>query len=64
MQSANIITLKEDIVSQGVKRTSIPRQIAIYLMREMTIKSLPNWLYYGRKDHSTILYSENKIKTY
>jgi chromosomal replication initiator protein len=55
---------REDIVStKRKKELIIPRQIAIYLMREMTSKSLPQiGSIMGGKDHSTILYSENKIK--
>ncbi len=55
---------REDIVSKKRKKELIiPRQIAIYLMREMTNKSLPQiGSIMGGKDHSTILHSENKIK--
>jgi chromosomal replication initiator protein len=55
---------REDIVSKGRKKElMLPRQVAIYLMREMTNKSLPQiGSIMGGKDHSTILHSENKIK--
>ena len=55
---------REDIVSKKRKKElMIPRQVAIYLMREMTNKSLPQvGAIMGGKDHSTILHSENKIK--
>jgi chromosomal replication initiator protein len=55
---------REDIVSKGRKKELIiPRQVAIYLMREMTNKSLPQiGSIMGGKDHSTIFHSENKIK--
>lgn len=56
---------REDIVSKKRKKELIiPRQIAIYLMRELTSKSLPQiGSIMGGKDHSTILHSENKIKS-
>jgi len=55
---------REDIVSKKRKKElMLPRQIAIYLMRELTSKSLPQiGAIMGGKDHSTILHSENKIK--
>ncbi len=55
---------REDVVSQKRKKELIiPRQIAIFLMREMTMKSLPQiGSIMGGKDHSTILHSDNKIK--
>ncbi len=41
----------------------IPRQIAIYLARELTDMSLPELgIAFGGKDHTTILHSYNKIK--
>ena len=53
----------EDLVSKKRKKELvIPRQIAIYLMREKTAKSLPEiGKIMGGKDHTTILHSEKKI---
>ncbi|MDD5044108.1 MAG: chromosomal replication initiator protein DnaA [Candidatus Omnitrophica bacterium] len=45
------------------KNLITPRQIAIYLSRELTELSLPEiGGLFGGKDHTTILYSYNKIK--
>ena len=39
-----------------------PRQIAMYLAREMTRKSLPEiGELFGGRDHSTVLHAANKI---
>jgi len=56
---------REEIVSKKRKKElMLPRQVAIYLMREMTAKSLPQiGAIMGGKDHSTILHSENKINS-
>ncbi len=41
----------------------VPRQIAMYLARELTSLSLPEiGRAFGGKDHTTILHSYNKIK--
>lgn len=46
------------------KNIVLPRQIAMYLSREMTDMSLPEiGNYFGGKDHTTVLHSYNKIKT-
>ena len=45
------------------KQLSLVRQIAMYLMKKMTNKSLQEiGIYLGRKDHSTVLYGLNKVK--
>jgi chromosomal replication initiator protein len=45
------------------KNIVVPRQIAMYLSREMTDLSLPEiGTYFGGKDHTTVLHSFNKIK--
>ncbi|MDP3143447.1 MAG: chromosomal replication initiator protein DnaA [Candidatus Omnitrophota bacterium] len=45
------------------KNIVLPRQIAMYLSRELTNLSLPEiGVGFGGKDHTTILYSWNKIK--
>ena len=52
-----------DIKAKKRTRTAlIPRQIAIYLTRELTDMSLPEiGLAFGGKDHTTILHSHKKI---
>jgi chromosomal replication initiator protein len=46
-----------------VKSFAYPRQIAMYLTRELTNLSLPQvGEYFGGKDHTTILHACNKIK--
>ena len=46
------------------KDISTPRQVAIYLIREMTDYSLPViGRYFGGRDHSTIIHSYEKIKS-
>lgn len=45
------------------KTVVLPRQIAMYLSRELTDLSLPEiGASFGGKDHTTVLYSYNKIK--
>ncbi len=53
-----------DIKAKKRSRTYlIPRQISIYLARELTEMSLPELgVAFGGKDHTTILHSYNKIK--
>lgn len=46
------------------KNIVLPRQIAMYLSRELTDLSLPEiGNFFGGKDHTTVLHSFNKIKT-
>jgi len=46
------------------KTVVVPRQIAMYLSRELTELSLPEiGEFFGGKDHTTVLHSYNKIKT-
>jgi chromosomal replication initiator protein len=46
------------------KTIVLPRQVAMYLSREMTDLSFPEiGGYFGGKDHTTVLHSYNKIKT-
>jgi chromosomal replication initiator protein len=45
------------------KTVVVPRQIAMYLSRELTDLSLPEiGEFFGGKDHTTVLHSYNKIK--
>lgn len=54
---------KEDILSGKRKKELVePRQIAIFLIREQTNKSLPEiGKIMGGKDHTTIMHAEKKI---
>jgi len=54
---------KEEILSGKRKKELVePRQIAIYLIREQTNKSLPEiGKIMGGKDHTTIMHAEKKI---
>jgi len=54
---------KEDLIGGGRKKELIlPRQVAIYLMREQTSKSFPEiGKIFGGKDHSTIFHAEKRI---
>jgi chromosomal replication initiator protein len=55
---------KEDILGKNRKKELIlPRQISIYLIREMTNKSLPEiGKIMGGKDHTTIMHSQKRIE--
>lgn len=54
---------KDEILSKNRKRELVlPRQIAIYLIREQTNKSFPEiGKIMGGKDHTTIIHAEKKI---
>jgi len=54
----------QDLKSKRRNKTIVlPRQIAMYLTRELTDLSLPEiGNYFGGKDHTTVLHSYNKIK--
>ncbi len=43
------------------KATSLPRQVAMYLARELTPHSLPELGRMFHRDHTTVLYGCNKI---
>ena len=46
------------------KNMVLPRQIAMYLVRELTTLSLPEiGVFFGAKHHTTILYAHRKINT-
>jgi chromosomal replication initiator protein len=46
------------------KNIVLPRQVSMYLSRELTDLSLPEiGEFFGGKDHTTVLHSYNKIKT-
>ncbi|MEL6257607.1 MAG: DnaA/Hda family protein [Pseudomonadota bacterium] len=54
---------KADLESPRKQRAIVyPRQIAMYLCREMTDKSLPQIGHsFGKRDHTTIMYAHRKI---
>lgn len=56
------ITKEEILSSSRKKELVVPRQIAIFLIREQTTKSLPEiGKIMGGKDHTTIMHAEKKI---
>lgn len=57
-------TEKQDLVKGKRNKTLVlPRQVAMYLIRELTELSLPEiGGFFGAKHHTTILYSYKKIK--
>ena len=58
------ITVEDLKSSKRSKNILLPRQIAIYLIRKLTDFSLPEiGNIFGKKDHTTILHSINKIET-
>jgi len=57
------ITLQELKTRRRNKNIVFPRQVAMYLSRELTDLSLPEiGGFFGGKDHTTVLHSYNKIK--
>ena len=57
------ITLAELKTRRRNKTIVLPRQVAMYLSRELTDLSLPEiGEFFGGKDHTTVLHSYNKIK--
>ncbi len=57
------VTLHELKTKRRNKNIVVPRQVAMYLSRELTEFSLPEiGGYFGGKDHTTVLHSYNKIK--
>ena len=64
-QVAAAYKLKVDelIAKKRTKRVAYPRQIAIYLTRELSGLSLPKiGEYFGGRDHSTVIHAWEKIK--
>lgn len=56
-------TLAELKTKKRTKTIVLPRQVAMYLSRELTDLSLPEiGQFFGGKDHTTVLHSYNKIK--
>ncbi len=58
------LTLQELKTKRRNKQVVLPRQIAMYVSRELTELSLPEiGDCFGGKDHTTVLHSYNKIKS-
>ena len=56
-------SLQELKTKRRNKTIVLPRQVAMYLSRELTDLSLPEiGEFFGGKDHTTVLHSYNKIK--
>jgi chromosomal replication initiator protein len=57
------VSLQDFKTKRRNKNIVLPRQIAMYLSRELTELSLPEiGEFFGGKDHTTVLHSYNKIK--
>ncbi|WP_071130398.1 chromosomal replication initiator protein DnaA [Enterococcus timonensis] len=57
------ITLKDLKGKKRVKQIVVPRQIAMYLARELTDSSLPKiGAEFGGKDHTTVIHAHEKIE--
>jgi chromosomal replication initiator protein len=54
---------RDVLLRQGRERAvALPRQVAMYLMREETEESLPRiGTFLGKRDHSTVMYGHDKI---
>ena len=56
------VTVAEIVGKKRVKRIVVPRQVAMYLARELTDASLPKiGKAFGGKDHTTVLHACDKI---
>lgn len=57
------VTMADFKTKRRNRNIVLPRQIAMYLSRELTDLSLPEvGAFFGGKDHTTVLHSYNKIK--
>lgn len=57
------VTLAELKAKRRSKNIVLPRQVAMYLIRQLTEASLPEIArFFGGRDHTTVLYAYNKIK--
>ncbi len=56
------ITLDELVGDRRTKRVVVPRQVAMYLSRELTDASLPAiGRAFGGRDHTTVIYAVQKV---
>ena len=59
--------IRDRVTTEQIKGTGrardivVPRQIAMYLIREMTSHSLPEIGQYFGRDHSTVMHAINKV---
>lgn len=59
------ITFQQMMSHRRTKDIVIPRQVAAYLCRELTVRSLPEiGRFFGGRDHTTILHSCNRVEEY
>ena len=57
------ITARELIGKSRTQSVSLPRQIAMFLLREHTENSLEDiGKIFGNRDHTTVIYAVNKIR--
>ena len=57
------VPLKELKTKRRSKNIVLPRQVAMYLCRQLTEASLPEIAkFFGGRDHTTVLYAYNKIR--
>ncbi len=58
------LTISELVGDKRDKRVVVPRQVAMYLSRELTQSSLPALgRAFGGRDHTTVMYAVNKVGT-
>jgi len=58
------VSLQDLKTKRRNKNIVLPRQVAMYLSRDLTDLSLPEiGVFFGGKDHTTVLHSYNKIKS-
>lgn len=58
------ITIKDMDSSKRNRNVAFPRQIAMYLSKELTDNSLPKiGTYFGGRDHTTVMYAHQKISS-
>src|SRR5699024_11043781 len=56
------VKVEEILAKKRTKAIVLPRQIAMYLSRELTDSSLPNiGKEFGGRDHTTVLHAHDKI---
>jgi hypothetical protein len=56
------VTMKDLYSARRLARVVLPRQIAMYLSKTMTVRSLPDiGRRFGGRDHTTVLHAVNKI---
>jgi hypothetical protein len=56
------LSLMDLISARRERRISLPRQIALYLCRRMTLQSLPTIGRLFKKDHTTVMYAAQRVE--